>query len=117
MQVKIPESIRDRVIVDKLAKGVSQHGLTYEAEVREQITSGRLKDISLRKLFLDKDADLLTYYNWRAFSFYNCDSKRTWSQLPYQVCKGGTIYVPPRNVEDSQRLNPAKYIKQRVIRE
>jgi hypothetical protein len=33
------------------------------------------------------------------------------------MCKNGIIYVPPRNIEDSQRLNPAKYIKERVIRE
>ena len=59
----------------------------------------------------------MAYYKWRTYSFYNCDSKRTWSQLPYQICKSGTIYVPPRNSEDSQRLNPARYIKQRVIRE
>ena len=61
----------------------------------------RLKDESLQKLFLKEDQDLLTYYRWRALSFFNCDSKRTWSQLPYQVCKGGTIFVPPRNLDDS----------------
>ena len=38
------------------------------------------------------------------------------------MCQNGTIFVPPRNTDDSQfqyyqRLNPAKYIKQRVIRE
>ena len=112
--------MRDRVIIDKLAKGVSQTGFAFERDIIDQVKSGRLKDATLSKLFLDseeKNLDLITYYKWRTFSYYNCDSKRTWSQLPYQVCKGGTIYVPPRNMEDSQRLNPAKYIKQRVIRE
>ena len=63
--------------------------------------SGRLEDVSLKRLFKEKDSDLVTYYKWRAFSYFNCDSKRTWSQLPYQMCKNGDIYVPPRHIEDS----------------
>lgn len=109
--------MRDRVVIDKLAKGVSKNGYSFEQEICQQVCSGKLKDESLGKLFIGKDPDLVTYYKWRAFSYYNCDSKRTWSQLPYQMCSNGTIFVPPRNTEDSQRLNPAKYIKQRVIRE
>ena len=60
----------------------------------------------------------MDYYRWRAFSFFNCDSKRTWSQLPFQMSHPyGPIWIPPRNVEDSQRLNPAKFIKQKVSKE
>ena len=72
--------MRDRAIIDKLAKKVSQLGYTFEDEIRHQVVEeGSLKDESLQKLFIDKDPLLLTYYNWRVFSFYNCDSKRTWS--------------------------------------
>ena len=109
--------MRDRVVIDKLAKGVSENGLPFERELIEKVVSGKLIDDTLQKLFVAKDPDLSAYYKWRAFSYYNSDSKRTWSQLPYQMCKNGNIYVPPRNTDDSQRLNPAKYIKERVIRE
>ena len=78
--------MRDRVVIDKLAKGVSKNGFTFEQEISQQVKAGQLNDESLQKLFIDKDPDLITYYQWRAFSYYNCDSKRTWSQLPYQMC-------------------------------
>ena len=97
---------------------MSKHGYQYENEIQLLIEEGKLKDRTLIKLFVEKDQQLVDYYHWRAFSFFNCDSKRTWSQLPFQMSHPyGPIWVPPRNAIDSQRLNPAKYIKQKVSKE
>lgn len=68
-------------------------------------------------MFVEKDYNLNAYYKWRTYSFFNNDSKRTWSQLPFQIVEGGQVYVPPRNIGDSLRLNPARVIKSKVKRE
>ena len=39
--------MRDRVIIDKLAKGVSQTGFTFERDIIDQVKSGKLKDATL----------------------------------------------------------------------
>lgn len=83
--VKIPKKVKQRLILDKLAKLVSVHGLEAEKDLEDQTIRGRIKDATLKQLFVDCDADLVAYYKWRTYSFYNGDSKRTWSQLPYQV--------------------------------
>ena len=39
--------MQERVIIDKLAKGVSQNGYTFENEISQQVKQGQLKDKSL----------------------------------------------------------------------
>ena len=35
VQVRLPKSMRDRVIIDKFAKGVAKHGYAFEQEIIE----------------------------------------------------------------------------------
>ena len=45
--MKIPRRIRDRVMIDKLAKSVAKHGFAFEQEIVEQVRSLSLQDESL----------------------------------------------------------------------
>ena len=45
--VKLPTCLRDRLVIDKLAKGVSKHGFPYEDEVKLMIEEGKLQDRTL----------------------------------------------------------------------
>lgn len=117
--VVIPALLKDRVVIDKLAKLVSRHGYGAEEDIKDQVARGRIKNATLSKLFNQgmQNSELVAYYKWRVYSFFNGDSKRTWSQLPFQICNNGIVTVPPRNELDKQRLNPAKLIQAKVKKE
>ena len=66
-------------MIDKLAKLVSIHGYDVEQDLIDQTSRGRIKDATLRQLFIDNDPEILAYYKWRTYSYFNGDSKRTWS--------------------------------------
>ena len=81
-QIKLPQ-IRNRVKIDKLAKLVSKHGYGVEQEIKKLVESNRIKDLTFKLLFVDQDYNLNVYYKWRTYSYFNNDSKCTWSQLPF----------------------------------
>lgn len=43
-KIEIPKQLKQRVVLDKLAKLVSKHGYEVEKEVQEQVELNRIKD-------------------------------------------------------------------------
>jgi hypothetical protein len=126
--VSIPTNPSTRYLIDKIAKLVAREGggYTLHEEIKRVIEKGKRvvgqPDNVLMRLFGQagdtQQQQLQDYYQWRVFSYFNGDSTFSWSQHPFQYYAGSNaVIIPPRNPEDWQRLNPARVIKEAMLKE
>jgi hypothetical protein len=97
---------------------VALEGIIFEEEIKRVILKRKRFDSeALYKVFSQTDKDKFNYYQWRVFSYFCGDSSFSWSHHPFQYYSGGSVIIPPRNPDDWQRLNPARVIKEKMIKE
>ena len=116
--IQIPSQPHIRYQIDKIAKQIAREGYQFEEEIKRIILKGkRVKSEVLERLFLKQEPELYSYYQWRAFSYFQGDSTSSWSQHPFQYYSEGDVIIPPKNPEDWKRLNPARVIKEAMLKE
>lgn len=70
----------------------------------------------------DNLSPLHIYYRWKIFSILHSDAQKSWRMKPFRMFKGGSIWIPPTNLDFTQGmpdvlLNPQNLLENNQLSE
>eukprot|EP00240_Pyramimonas_obovata_P002804 CAMPEP_0118921002 /NCGR_PEP_ID=MMETSP1169-20130426/411_1 /TAXON_ID=36882 /ORGANISM="Pyramimonas obovata, Strain CCMP722" /LENGTH=760 /DNA_ID=CAMNT_0006861649 /DNA_START=161 /DNA_END=2439 /DNA_ORIENTATION=+ len=99
VRVVVPENLRQKHVIDVVAKYVLQDGCPFEQTVMKLERSN--PDFAF--LFAPESPEH-EYYRWRIFSMANGDSLLLWRERPFQMINGGPLWIPPKVPEGNASI-------------
>ncbi|CCF75581.2 U2-associated protein SR140 [Babesia microti strain RI] len=91
-----------RLLIDTIAKYVSNYGKPFEDELIARIVFG---DDARYNFLVNEGTPENVYYKWKVYSLCQGDEINSWCTDPYWIFKGGSKWIPPHNLRSIDRVN------------